>query len=73
MKIVVKLKEALEKRNMTQKELAQLAEIRESSISELSRGVRTGVNKDHLSKIATVLGITDIRDLIDFENGGDQS
>ena len=67
MKVVIKLKEVLEKQNMTQKELAQLTGMREASISELARSSKTGVNKEQLGKIATALHITDIRELLDFE------
>lgn len=52
---------------MTQKELAQRTGIRESTISELSRGAKTGINFQYLGKIAEALNITDIRELIDFE------
>lgn len=68
MKIVIKLKEVLQERNITQKELANLTGIREASISELVRSSKTGVNKEQLGKIATALHITDIRELLDFEN-----
>lgn len=68
MKIVIKLKEVLQERNMTQKELAKRTGIREASISELVRSSKTGVNKEQLGKIATALHITDIRELFDFEN-----
>lgn len=66
-KIKLKIKEAITSRNMTQKELAQRTGIRESTISELSRGAKTGINFQYLGKIAEALNITDIRELIDFE------
>lgn len=49
-----------------QKELAEKANVRESTISDIVRETRTVINFDHLSKIADALGITDIRELIDF-------
>ena len=59
----VKLKE----RNITQKKLAQISGIRESTISDIVRGTRTVINFEHLSKIAEALEIDNISQLIDFE------
>lgn len=69
-KFVVKLKvkEALESRKLSQKKLAEMSGIRESTISDIVRGTRTGINFEHLSKIAEALEVTDIRELIDFED-----
>lgn len=63
----VKLKELLEERNITQKKLAQISGIRESTISDIVRGTRTVINFEHLSKIAEALEIDNISQLIDFE------
>lgn len=69
-KFVVKLKvkEALESRKLSQKKLAEMSGIRESTISAIVRGTRTVINFEHLSKIAEALEVTDIRELIDFED-----
>ena len=69
-KFVVKLKvkEALESRKLSQKKLAEMSGIRESTISDIVRGTRTVINFEHLSKIAEDLEVTDIRELIDFED-----
>ena len=69
-KFVVKLKvkEALESRKLSQKKLAEMSGIRESTISDIVRGTRTVVNFEHLSEIAEALEVTDIRELIDFED-----
>ena len=61
------VKEAIEKRGLNQKKLAEMSGIRESTISDIVRGTRTVINFEHLSKIAEALEITDIRELIDFE------
>ena len=61
--VKLKVKEILEERKITQKKLAEVSGIRESTISDIVRGARTV-----LSKIAEALEITDIRELIDFEN-----
>ena len=65
--IKLKIKELLEQRNITQKRLAQMAGIRESTISDIVRGTRTVINFEHLSKIAEALDVEDISQLIDFD------
>ena len=66
-KVKLKVKELLEERNITQKKLAQISGIRESTISDIVRGTRTVINFEHLSKIAEALEIDNITQLIDFE------
>ena len=68
MSLIVKLKvkEALEKNKISQKKLAEISGIRESTISDIVRGTRTVINFEHLTKIAIALNITDIRELIDL-------
>lgn len=68
MSLVVKLKvkEALEKNKISQKKLAEISGIRESTISDIVRGTRTVINFEHLTKIAIALNIIDIRELIDL-------
>jgi len=41
--------------------------IRRATISEISTNGKTAMNRVHLSRIAEVLEIEDIRDLIDFK------
>lgn len=65
--IKLKVKELLEEREITQKKLAQMSGIRESTISDIVRGTRTVINFEHLSKIAEALEIDNISQLIDFE------
>ena len=66
-KVKLKVKELLEERNITQKKLAQISGIRESTISDIVRGTRTVINFEHLSKIAEALEIDNTSQLIDFE------
>lgn len=61
------VKELLEEKELTQKKLAELAGVRESTISDIVRGSRTVINFEHLGKIATALEINDIRKIIDLE------
>ncbi len=49
---------------MTQKKLAEISGIRESTISDIVRGARTVINFEHLGKIATALEIDDIGQII---------
>lgn len=65
--VELKLKELLEQKKMTQKELSQKSKIREGTISDIVRGTRTVINFEHLAKIAEVLKVTDIRDLIELK------
>jgi putative transcriptional regulator len=66
--IVLKIDKILEQRGMTQGKLAELTELRPSTISEIIRGTRSVINKEHLAKIAQVLEITDIGDLIEIRH-----
>lgn len=65
--VKLKVKEALDKRELSQKKLAEMSGIRESTISDIVRETRTVINFEHISKIAEALKITDIRELIDFD------
>lgn len=67
MKLRIKLAEALEARNMTQKQLADMTKIRPAAISELYNNFRASINKEHIEKIADALNITDINELITLE------
>lgn len=61
------VKELIEEKGITQKKLAEMSGIRESTISDIVRGSRTVINFEHLGKIATALDIEDIRKIIDLE------
>lgn len=65
--VELKVKALLEQKNMTQKELAQKSKIREGTISDIVRGTRTVINFEHLAKIAEVLEIKDISDLLELK------
>lgn len=53
--VKLKVKDALDKRELSQKRLAEMSGIRESTISDIVRGTRTVINFEHLSKIAEAL------------------
>lgn len=65
-KIRIQLREQLDKRGMSQAKLAELTEIRPNAISNLVRGYVDRLTIDHIERIAMVLEITDINDLITF-------
>ena len=65
--VKLRVKELLEEEGTTQKKLAEMAGVRESTISDIVRGTRTVINFEHLGKIATALEISDIRKIIDLE------
>ncbi len=67
MKVECKLKQILKDRNITQKELAQMSGIRESTISAIVRESKSVLNFEHFSKIANALNISDIRELIELK------
>jgi len=66
-KVVFKLKSLLIEKDMTQKELAEKTNIRESTISDIVRGTRTVLNYSHLEKISNALNVTNIKEIIDLE------
>ncbi len=66
--VKLKVKEAIEVRGITQKKLAEMSGIRESTVSDIVRGSRTVINFEHLSKIAEALEVNNIAELIDFES-----
>ena len=66
-RVKLRVKELLEEEGITQKKLAEMAGVRESTISDIVRCTRTVINFEHLGKIATALEISDIRKIIDLE------
>ncbi|MGF9913758.1 helix-turn-helix transcriptional regulator [Paenibacillus ehimensis] len=66
MELYVRLQELLKERNMTQKELAEATGLRPTTISELCNNVRSTINREHLVKVAEILGICDIKELIEL-------
>lgn len=63
----LKLKEILDRRGMTQKELAEKTGLREAAISEIVNDTRSTYNKKHLSKIMKVLKVYDINDILEVQ------
>ena len=65
--IRVKIKDLLDEHGLTQVELSRISGVPPATLSDLVRDKRTSINKIHLLAIAEALGITDIRDIINFE------
>ena len=65
-KIRNKVKDLLVQKGMTQKELAVRTGLRESQISIICRNTSTGINKKQLCKIAEILEVKDIHQILDF-------
>lgn len=68
LEVKFKLKEILEERNLTQKELAKKSNVREATISDIVRGTRTVINFKHLAAIAEALSIDRIEEIMEFQN-----
>ena len=65
-KVVVKIPELLKKHGIPLRELSRLTDIRHAALSELSNGKRQNINFRHIEKIAEVLDIDDLREILDL-------
>lgn len=63
----IKLKEVLEERGITQKQLSDLTGIAQPSISMVCRNSKTVINLGYLAKFVEILGIKDIRNLVELK------
>jgi DNA-binding Xre family transcriptional regulator len=64
MKIYIRLQEILNEREMKQKDLSELTNIRTATISEICNNQRSSINRNHLEKIAEKLKIQEIGELM---------
>lgn len=65
-RVVLKVKEIINDRGMTQKELSELTGLRPNTVSMLVRGYVERLSLSHVQRIANFLDITDIREIIDL-------
>ncbi|WP_342575806.1 helix-turn-helix transcriptional regulator [Paenibacillus sp. FSL M8-0142] len=65
MSINFKLKELLIQRGITQKQLSELTGLHESTLSDISRDLRTVINKNHLELIMEALNVYDFNELFE--------
>lgn len=63
--IYMKLKNLLQKRGITQKQLAEMTGLHESTLSDMARDSRTAINKKHLELIMTALNIHDFNEILE--------
>jgi putative transcriptional regulator len=63
--IYLKLKELLQRKGITQKQLAEMTGLHESTLSDLTRDTRTAINKKHLELIMTALDIKDFNEILE--------
>ncbi|WP_429843928.1 helix-turn-helix domain-containing protein [Brevibacillus sp. FIR094] len=65
MTINLKLKDLLQKRGITQKQLAEMTGLHESTLSDMARDSRTAINKKHLQLIMSALNIDDFNEILE--------
>lgn len=68
----LKLKELLQKKGISQKELAGLTGLREATISELVNDTRSAYNKKHLLKIMEVLKVYNLNEILEVRSFNDK-
>lgn len=66
-KLKIKLKEILTARNMTQAELAEIANVRPNVVSNLCRGYIDRIAIEHIEKICDALQLDSVSQLFELE------
>lgn len=66
-RVVIHLKQRMAERGLTQMQLAEMADVRQATISQLSRGHVERLHIPTLEKLAHAMDIDDITQLITFE------
>lgn len=66
-RIRIRLNEVMLEHGLTQTQLAEISNVRQAAISEMSRNIREQINIKTLIKIADALEIDDISELIVIE------
>lgn len=64
--IIVKLKDLLRERNMTQEDLSNMTGIRVATINDIVNNRRNTWNQHHLTAIMIALGLEKLSDLVDI-------
>ncbi|CAM3222612.1 helix-turn-helix transcriptional regulator [Paenibacillus taichungensis] len=65
-KLRLKLDELLKEHNITQSQLSKDIEVRQATLSEMSRNIRSEINIPIIEKIANHFDIKDIHQLIEL-------
>ncbi|GAA0378604.1 helix-turn-helix domain-containing protein [Bacillus horti] len=63
-KVYVRINELLHQHNLSMNELHHRTGIRRAALSELANGKRERIQFEHVEKLANVLGIEDINEII---------
>jgi len=71
-KVVITLSTLLRNRGISLNELSLMTDVRRAALSELVNGKRENINFLHIAKVATALGISDIREIITLEDIEDE-
>ncbi|QHW31458.1 helix-turn-helix transcriptional regulator [Paenibacillus rhizovicinus] len=64
--LIVKIPEIIQQRGISLRELSRLTDIRHAALSELVNAKRQNINFQYIERIAKVLEISDIREIIDL-------
>ncbi|PNP94951.1 transcriptional regulator [Listeria newyorkensis] len=66
--VIINLKNLVESRNISLRELARLSDIEPSIINKLSNNKHERISLRHIERIADALEIDDIREIISIES-----
>ncbi|MNE79044.1 helix-turn-helix protein [compost metagenome] len=72
-KVIIKIGELAKKHKISLRELSKLSDVRHAALSELSNGKRENINFNHIEKIAEALNISDIREIIELVEEGEEN
>ncbi|MNP44205.1 Helix-turn-helix domain protein [compost metagenome] len=71
-KVIVKVGELTKKHKISLRELSRLSDVRHAALSELSNGKRESISFSHIERIAEALNISDIREIIELVEEGEE-
>lgn len=65
-KLIVKIDQILQDRNISLRELSRRSDVRHAALSEMSNQKRERISGEHVGKIVDALGIHDVREIFDL-------
>ncbi|MGP3610346.1 helix-turn-helix domain-containing protein [Anoxybacteroides rupiense] len=65
-KVIVKIRDLVQSKGISLRELSRLTDIRHAALSELANQKRQNINFRHIERIADTFNIDDIREIIDL-------
>ncbi|MNN20867.1 Helix-turn-helix domain protein [compost metagenome] len=72
-KVIVKIGELTKQHKISLRELSRLSDVRHAALSELSNGKRESISFSHIERIAETLNISDIREIIELVEEGEEN